>query len=78
MPLKAWTRPELNEKAIEDLLFQIADEEQRQRVADGLGYRIANHPKELWPGIKRWWGNAFDDLSPESFEVIKAVQREYQ
>lgn len=29
-----------------------------------------NHPKALWPGIKAWWGRAYDEHSPEFPELF--------
>lgn len=33
----------------------------------------ANHPKALWPGIKKWFGIQYADHSPEWSEVFETV-----
>lgn len=33
----------------------------------------SNHPKALWPGVKAWWGKAYDDHQTEYTDLFETV-----
>jgi hypothetical protein len=33
----------------------------------------SNHPKALWPGVKAWWGKAYDDHQVEYTDLFDSV-----
>lgn len=33
----------------------------------------SNHPKALWPGVKAWWGKAYDDFETEYTDLFETV-----
>jgi hypothetical protein len=36
----------------------------------------SNHPKALWPGVKAWWGKAYDDHQVEYTELFDTYSSE--
>lgn len=33
----------------------------------------SNHPKALWPGVKAWWGKAYEDFQTEYTDLFETV-----
>lgn len=31
------------------------------------------HPKALWPGVKAWWGNVYDEFQTEYQDLVDTV-----
>jgi hypothetical protein len=41
----------------------------------------SNHPKALWPGVKAWWGKAYDDHQVEYtdlFDTVSSSDKAYE
>jgi hypothetical protein len=42
-------------------------------MAIGGVINTSNHPKALWPGVKAWWGKAYDDHQVEYTDLFETV-----
>lgn len=38
-----------------------------------MAITTGNHPKALWPGVKAWWGNSYDEFPEEWRQIVSEV-----